>query len=169
MRNTVFFFLGMIVAFCLGFSFRAMIPLQSQTNAVAESKKVTGVGGIFFKSSDSKKLKEWYKVHLGLNTDAYGARFEWQEGADPKRKGSLQWSTFAETTKYFEPSTKDFMINYTVENLAGLVEQLKKEDVTIVDQLETYEYGSFIHIMDIDGNKIELYEPNYNHEMGKGK
>jgi len=126
-------------------------------------KRVTGVAGIFFKCKDPDKIKEWYKTHLGFDTDQYGARFEWQEGADPTKKGSLQWSPFSETENYFAPSTKDFMINYRVENLVALVEQLRKEGVTIVDRIETYEYGKFVHIMDIEGNKIELYEPNYEH------
>jgi predicted enzyme related to lactoylglutathione lyase len=123
-------------------------------------KRVTGIGGIFFKCKDTKKLKEWYKTHLGLNTNQYGAVFEWYQGADSSKKGFSQWSPFTETTKYFEPSTKDFMINYRVEDLEGLVEQLKKEGVTIADKMEVAEYGKFIHIMDLEGNKIELWEPN---------
>jgi predicted enzyme related to lactoylglutathione lyase len=79
---------------------------------------------------------------------------------DTTKKGFTQWSPFAETTKYFEPSTKDFMINYRVENLEGLVDELKKESVTIADKIETAEYGKFVHIIDIEGNKVELWEPN---------
>jgi len=123
-------------------------------------KKVTGIGGIFFKCNDPKKMKEWYKTHLGLDTNDYGATFEWREDEDPNKKGSTTWSPFAETTKYFEPSTKDFMINYRVENLEALVEELKKEGVTIVDKIETYDYGKFVHILDAEGNKVELWEPS---------
>ena len=123
-------------------------------------KKVTGIGGIFFKCKDPNKMKEWYKTHLGFETGQYGASFEWRQDEDPTKKGSTQWSPFAETTKYFEPSTKDFMINYRVDNLEALVEELKKEGVTIVDKIETYDYGKFVHIIDIEGNKIELWEPN---------
>ncbi|RYY85326.1 MAG: VOC family protein, partial [Chitinophagaceae bacterium] len=72
---------------------------------------------------------------------------------------STQWSLFSETTKYFQPSDKDFMINYRVENLEGLVEQLKQEGVTIVDAIESYDYGKFVHILDAEGNKIQLWEP----------
>lgn len=122
-------------------------------------KKVTGIGGIFFKCKDPNKMKEWYKNHLGLNTNDYGANFEWRDAEDPTKKGSTQWSPFAETTKYFEPSGKEFMINYRVENLELLVEELKKEGVTIVDKIETYDFGKFVHIIDIEGNKIELWEP----------
>jgi predicted enzyme related to lactoylglutathione lyase len=121
-------------------------------------KKVTGIGGVFFKCKDSKKITEWYKTHLGLNTNDYGATFEWLQTEDPTKKGSTQWSPFAETTKYFEPSAKEFMINYRVHDLEALVAQLKTEGVTILDNIETYDYGKFVHIMDIEGNKIELWE-----------
>jgi predicted enzyme related to lactoylglutathione lyase len=93
-------------------------------------------------------------------TNEYGAVFEWRQGADSTQKGFSQWSPFKETTKYFDPSTKDFMINYRVENLEALVEQLKKDGVTVTDKIEAVEYGKFVHIMDIEGNKIELWEPN---------
>ena len=115
-------------------------------------KKVTGIGGIFFKCKDPNKIKEWYKTHLGLDTNDYGATFEWRDEEDINKKGSTTWSPFAETTKYFEPSTRDFMINYRVENLEALVEELKKEGVTIVDTIEAYDYGKFVHIIDIEGN-----------------
>ncbi len=123
-------------------------------------KRVTGIGGIFFKCKDPNRMKEWYKTHLGLETDQYGTTFEWRQGSDPAKKGFTQWSPFTESTKYFEPSTKEFMINYRVENLEALVEQLKKEGVTITDNIESFEYGKFVHILDIEGNKIELWEPN---------
>lgn len=122
-------------------------------------KKVTGIGGIFFKCNDPSKMREWYKTHLGLDTNEYGATFEWKEASDSSKNGSTQWSPFPETTKYFEPSAKDFMINYRVADLEALVEELKKEGVTIVDAIETYDYGKFVHIIDIEGNKIELWEP----------
>ncbi|MDX6189954.1 VOC family protein [Flavobacterium sp. Fl-318] len=122
-------------------------------------KKVTGIGGIFFKCNDPDKMKEWYKTHLGLDTNEYGATFEWKEASDSTKNGSTQWSPFPETTKYFEPSAKDFMINYRVADLEALVEELKKEGVTIVDTIETYEYGKFVHIIDMEGNKIQLWEP----------
>ena len=122
-------------------------------------KKVTGIGGIFFKCKDPNKVKEWYQKHLGLDTNQYGATFEWYEAADSTKKASTQWSPFSETTKYFEPSAKEFMINYRVENLVELVEELKKEGVTIIDNIETFDYGKFVHIIDLEGNKIELWEP----------
>lgn len=123
-------------------------------------KRVTGIGGIFFKCKDPDKVKQWYKTHLGFDTDKYGTNFEWRQSADSTKKGFSQWSPFTEDTHYFNPSTKDFMINYRVENLEELLEELKKENVTILDEIETFEYGEFVHILDVEGNKIELWEPN---------
>jgi predicted enzyme related to lactoylglutathione lyase len=122
-------------------------------------KKVTGIGGIFFKCKDPDAMKNWYNQHLGLTTDQYGTTFEWRLADDNSKKGFSQWSPFKETTTYFAPSTKDFMINYRVENLEELVAELKKSGIEITDSIETFEYGKFIHIMDPEGNKIELWEP----------
>lgn len=122
-------------------------------------KKVTGIGGIFFKCKDPKALKEWYKTHLGIDSSEYGVTFDWKEAAEAHPTGSITWSPTSETTDYFEPSTKEFMINYTVDDLEALVEELKKEDVKILDEMAVYDFGKFIHIMDPEGNKVELWEP----------
>lgn len=122
-------------------------------------KKVTGIGGIFFKSKDPDAIKKWYQDHLGLPVDPYGASFEWRREDDPSKKGTTIWSPFKETTQYFEPSEKQFMINYRVENLEALVAELKTAGVTIVDEIQSYDYGKFVHILDPEGNKIELWEP----------
>ncbi len=123
------------------------------------NKRVTGIGGIFFKCKAPADLRNWYRDHLGLNTNEYGSLFQFRDAINPDQKQYLQWSTFSEDTKYMEPSSKDFMINYRVENLIELVDVLKKEGVTILDEIETYDYGKFVHIMDPEGNKIELWEP----------
>jgi predicted enzyme related to lactoylglutathione lyase len=123
-------------------------------------KRVTGIGGIFFKCQDPEKMKQWYKTHLGFDTSQYGAKFEWLQAADSTEKGYTLWSPFPDKTKYFDPSSKDFMINYRVENLEALVAALKEEGVTVLDEIETFdEYGKFVHILDVEGNKIELWEP----------
>jgi len=121
-------------------------------------KRVTGIGGIFFKSENPAELKEWYKKHLGLNTDQYGCTFWWKDkqGND----ASTQWSPFAADTTYFNPSQKQFMQNFRVHDLDGLLVKLKEEGVTIVGEPETYDYGKFGWIIDPEGNKIELWEPN---------
>jgi predicted enzyme related to lactoylglutathione lyase len=121
-------------------------------------KKVTGIGGIFFKCKDPQNIKEWYSKNLGLPTDDYGATFKWQEEGS-SNNGITQWSPFPADTDYLDPSEKEFMINYRVENLVALVEQLRSDGVTILDEISTYEYGKFVHILDIEGNKIELWEP----------
>ncbi len=144
--------------FLLGFAFKSVLT-PPQTNP-STMKKVTGIGGIFFKCKDPKKVREWYATHLGLQTNEYGSVFEWYQGADNTKKGFSQWSPFSETTKYFEPSAKEFMINYRVENIEALVAELKKNGVTVLDSIETYNYGKFVHILDPEGNKIELWEPN---------
>jgi len=151
----IIFTLCILASFMLGFAFKS-----ATENGSEDLKRVTGIGGIFFKCKDPKKMRAWYQEHLGLNTNEYGAVFEWYQGADNSKKGFSQWSPFNEKTKYFQPSEKDFMINYRVQNLEKLVEELKKENVTVVDKIEAYEYGKFVHIMDIEGNKIELWEPN---------
>jgi predicted enzyme related to lactoylglutathione lyase len=146
-------------SFLSGFAFHSLL-IATRQNGQQKVRKATGIGGIFFKCKDPKKVREWYQTHLGLNTNQYGAVFEWRQGADTTKKGFLQWSPFSEKTKYFGPSTKEFMINYRVENMLALVEELKRNGVTIVDTIQAVEYGKFVHILDIEGNKLELWEPN---------
>ena len=158
MQKTSLVILTITASFCLGFGFRTIIDAQSIDKT--QMKKVTGIGGIFFKSKDPKKIREWYQRHLGLQVDKYGAVFEWWQGADSTHKGFTQWSPFSEKTKYFEPSTKDFMVNYRVDDLEALVEELKTNGVHVVDTIQTVEYGKFVHLLDLEGNKVELWEPN---------
>lgn len=122
-------------------------------------KKVTGIGGIFFKCTDPGKMNEWYAKHLGIPVSDYGTMFESREIDNPDKVAYTVWNPFPQDTQYFEPSKKDFMINYRVENLVELVEELKSAGVTIVDDIKTYDYGKFVHILDPEGNNIELWEP----------
>lgn len=158
MRRYALIILALATAFCFGFEFRTVV--ESSNEKKQTMRKVTGIGGIFFKCKDPKNMREWYQANLGLNTSEYGAVFEWYQGADSTKKGFTTWSPFAEKTKYFEPSDKDYMINYRVENLDALLKELQKNGVTILDQVESVEYGKFVHILDPEGNKIELWEPN---------
>lgn len=121
--------------------------------------RVTGIGGIFFKCNDPVATRNWYRDHLGLKTNDYGSLFEFRQGANPDKIGYLQWSTFKQDTEYFDPCKKEFMINYRVDDLEALVSRLRQEGVTIVDDIESYDYGKFVHILDNEGNKIELWEP----------
>ncbi len=158
MKKTFLFTLALSTSFCFGFVAKSFITESSIEQP--SLKRVTGIGGIFFKCKEPKKVREWYQQHLGLEVNAYGSVFEWYQGADSTKKGFTQWSPFNEKTNYFEPSTKEFMINYRVANLDALVLELKKEGVTITDTVATYDYGKFVHIMDLEGNKLELWEPN---------
>lgn len=162
MKKTVLLVSALLISFGLGYAFNSIVKKPDELPV----KKVTGIGGIFFKCKDPKKLKAWYSKHLGLKTDAYGTVFEWRQGVDTTKRGFTQWSPFKETTKYFEPSKKEFMINYRVENLEWLVKQLKRDSVVITDTIEKFDYGKFIHILDLEGNKIELWEP-YDNEYAK--
>ncbi|WP_207765230.1 VOC family protein [Solitalea longa] len=158
MKKTSLIVLVIAASFLSGFAFKTIITKPA--NHSAKLKKVTGIGGIFFKCKDPKKMRDWYETNLGLSVNQYGSVFEWYQGADSTKKGFSQWSPFNEKTTYFEPSTKDFMINYRVENLKALVAELKTNNVTILDTIATYDYGKFIHILDAEGNKVELWEPN---------
>lgn len=124
-------------------------------------KRVTGLGGVFFKSKDPNAIKEWYGKHLGLPVNDYGVSFQWLEvdNKDAKEPATTAWSPFKEDSKYFNPSEKPFMFNYRVENLVELMKLLKEEGVQIIGEIEEYPYGKFGWIMDPEGNKIELWEP----------
>jgi predicted enzyme related to lactoylglutathione lyase len=124
-------------------------------------KRVTGIGGIFFKSEDPKKLKAWYGQHLDLKITDWGSTFYWIDPNDPAAKvpARTEWSPFKNDTTYFSPSEKPFMFNYRVENLVELLKVLGDEGVTVVGAMEEYPYGKFGWIMDPEGNKIELWEP----------
>lgn len=123
-------------------------------------KRVTAIGGIFFKTENPEKMRQWYAEHLGLNTDKHGTTFEWRHSDTPERKGFTAWSPFSAKTDYFKPSEKEFMVNYRVDNLDWLLAQLKTEGVDIIGEIMVESYGKFAHILDPEGNKIELWEAN---------
>lgn len=132
---------------------------ESNEKSDKTTPKVTGIGGIFFFSENPKETNDWYAKNLGFDTNDWGATFESRNSSNPDEVNALQWSTFKKGDEYFSPSKKDFMINYRVQNIEGLVNKLKENGVTILDDITTYDYGKFVHIMDADGNKIELWEP----------
>jgi predicted enzyme related to lactoylglutathione lyase len=142
------------VAFLAGFGFSRL------TTAPNARPRVTGIGGIFFKAKDPAALKAWYSKNLGIRMGGYGSNFEWWQGADSSKKGFTTWVPFKETTKYFHPSEKQFMINYRVEGLTQLLAQMKLAGILPTDTVQKVSYGSFVHLMDPEGNKIELWEPN---------
>jgi predicted enzyme related to lactoylglutathione lyase len=132
--------------------------MSEPTNKTDKSTpKVTGIGGIFFFSDNPKETKDWYAKNLGLEFNEWGSSsFESRDLDKPDEINSLQWSPFKKGDEYFSPSKKDFMINYRVQNIEGLIAKLKENGVTILDTIATYDYGKFVHIMDTEGNKIEL-------------
>ena len=157
MKKTVFIIIALVASFGFGFALHSVITAKAM--ATEQNRKVTGIGGIFFKCKDPGKVREWYKTNLGFAANKYGMNFTWYEGWDSTKKGSTQWSPFKESTDYFEPSKKDFMINYRVENLDALVKELKQNGVTLTDTMVSYDYGKFVHILDVEGNKVELWQP----------
>jgi len=133
--------------------------MEDPKNQTDNAPKVTGIGGIFFFSDNPKETREWYAKNLGIETNDWGAAFESRNCNNPEKTESLQWSPFKKGDDYFSPSKKEFMINYRVQNIEALVVQLKENGVTILDEIASYDYGKFVHIMDEEGNKIELWEP----------
>ena len=119
--------------------------------------RVRGIGGVFFRCNDPAAQRDWYKQHLGLNTDDYGTNFEWRQADNPEKKGYSQWSPFKAETTYFESA---FMINYRVDDLDLLLVKLKQSGVEILGDVSVEDYGKFVHIRDPEGQRIELWEPN---------
>jgi predicted enzyme related to lactoylglutathione lyase len=122
--------------------------------------RVTGIGGVFFKSTnDHKALSEWYSKNLGIQLEPWGgAILKWPDD-HANDDGLTVWNVAAKTTEWFSPSAASFMINYRVDNLAELLEQLQQNGVRILKGPESHENGKFAWILDPDGNKIELWEP----------
>lgn len=131
--------------------------IKNSTDAL--TPKVTGIGGIFFFSENTKEISAWYAKNLGLEINEWGSSFEFRNANRPEEINYLQWSPFKKGSAYFAPSKKEFMINYRVQNIEGLVNKLKENGVTILDEIEHFDYGKFVHIMDAEGTKLELWEP----------
>jgi len=135
-------------------------PTEKTTEIIdSNTPKVTGIGGVFFASDDPSTMQNWYSDNLGIALDPYGSVFEFRNGNNPDEINYLRWSLFKKDSEYLKPSKKEFMVNYRVQNLEGLVDQLKQNGISILDTIAIYEYGKFAHIMDPEGNKIELWEP----------
>lgn len=124
-----------------------------------KKSKVKAIGGVFFRSADPQQTRDWYARHLGLAVDAYGTNFAWRSKDEPEKSGYTQWSVFKEDTAYFGESGQQYMINYRVENLDALIDTLRQEGVEIVDEVTQESFGKFVHIIDNDGRRVELWEP----------
>jgi catechol 2,3-dioxygenase-like lactoylglutathione lyase family enzyme len=161
MKKTLLLLLIISCSFIVGFAVGIKKAEHTSPNGV------TGIGGIFFKCKDPKKLKEWYNDNLGFRNNAYGTNFEWRQAGDSTKKGFTLWAPFKETTTYFE---KEFMVNYRVNGLNTLLANLATKGILPIDTVERASYGNFVHIKDPEGNRIELWEPNDEeyYKMGPG-
>ena len=123
-------------------------------------RRVTGIGGIFFKARDPKALGEWYRKHLGVPVEDWGGvSFDWVTPENPAGVGSTVWSPFKDDTTYFAPSTQPFMVNYRVVDLDALLAALREEGCAVDEKVQDGEYGKFGWVMDPEGNRIELWQP----------
>jgi len=123
-------------------------------------KRVTGIGGIFFKAKDAPALRSWYQRHLGIDVQVWGgAAFDWVDSDGKPTSGTTAWSIASSESDQFAPSQAAFMINYRVEDLRGLVAALRAEGCNVVDEIDESEHGKFCHVIDPEGNKVELWQP----------
>ena len=123
-------------------------------------KRVTGIGGVFFKSNDPKALAKWYRVHLSLNVEEWGGvAFRWNNDDNPTGTGTTIWCPFKSDTDYFAPSQSSFMVNFRVADLHSLLAALRSEGCQVEEKVEESEYGKFGWVLDPEGNKLELWQP----------
>jgi predicted enzyme related to lactoylglutathione lyase len=157
----LFLVVGICIGGLLSFVLKSEPTEESiqRKTAISNEPRVTGIGGIFFFSDNPTQTKAWYAKNLGLVTNEWGSTFEFRNAHQPDQINYLQWSPFKTGNAYFQPSKNEFMINYRVTQLEKLVEQFKANGVTVLDTVEYYDYGKFVHIMDPEGRKIELWEP----------
>ena len=123
-------------------------------------KRVTGIGGVFFKAKDAPALRDWYKRHLAIDVQDWGgAAFDWTDSNGKPIGGTTAWTVFPEGGKQFAPSNASFMVNYRVDDLHALIAALKAEGCNVLDKIDDSEYGKFGWVIDPEGNKVELWEP----------
>jgi predicted enzyme related to lactoylglutathione lyase len=123
-------------------------------------RRVTGIGGIFFQAKDPVVLRAWYKRHLGIDVQEWGgAAFDWTDEAGKPTGGTTAWCIGAADSNSYAPSQSSFMVNYRVEDLAGLLEALRSEGCNVLEKTDDSEYGKFGWVMDPEGNKVELWQP----------
>ena len=139
-----------------------MLSQAEENDHSTSSKRITGIGGVFFRAKDPARLMAWYQKHLGVKPESKGSNnsvFQWRERDDETKVAHTVWAIFPHDKKYFDPSRSAFMINYRVQDPDRLLEQLKSEGVTVDEKREEYDYGKFGWITDPEGNRIELWEP----------
>jgi predicted enzyme related to lactoylglutathione lyase len=136
------------------------MPVKKSRASVTPIRRVTGIGGFFFKSETPKELMAWYHKHLGIAVDDWGGwAFQWREKRRPQRLGATVFNPFPKDTTYFDPSESSYMFNLRVADLLALLAQLRREGVHVIDEVQEFPYGKFGWIIDPEGRKIELWEP----------
>jgi catechol 2,3-dioxygenase-like lactoylglutathione lyase family enzyme len=152
----------LLISACLrgGQEVQAPQPETSKPPVKTEPRgRILGIGGVFFKSADRDQMRDWYAKHLGLDGKGQGVMLPWREHDDPQKEHVTVWTVFPATTHYFDPSHAPFMVNYIVDDLDALLERLGQEGVKIDAKRIDGSYGKFAWIYDLDGNKIELWQP----------
>jgi catechol 2,3-dioxygenase-like lactoylglutathione lyase family enzyme len=134
-------------------------PVKMGETKTEQRGRILGIGGVFFKSANRDQMREWYSKHLGLADKGQGVMLPWREHDDPQKEHVTVWTVFPASTKYFDPSPAPFMINYIVDDMDALLDRLKQEGVKIDPKRMDESYGRFAWIYDLDGNKIELWQP----------
>ena len=133
-------------------------PEKSKPPVKVEQRgRIVGIGGVFFKSANRDQMREWYSKHLGLADKGGGAMLPWREHDDPQKEHVTVWTVFPASSNYFDPP---FMVNYIVDDMDALLDRLKQEGVKIDPKRMDESYGRFAWIYDLDGNKIELWQPS---------
>jgi len=123
-------------------------------------KRVTGIGGIFFKARDPAMLRDWYRRHLGIDVQDWGGTaFRWNNPEAPEPDAVTVWTIFEQSSSYFAPSNAAFMVNYRVDDLHALLAALRAEGCEVDEKVDESEYGKFGWVMDPEGNRIELWQP----------
>jgi catechol 2,3-dioxygenase-like lactoylglutathione lyase family enzyme len=152
----------LLISACLkgGQEVQSQEPEESKPPGEKERRgRILGIGGVFFKSANRDQMREWYSKHLGLADEGHGAMLPWREHDDPQKEHVTVWTVFPDSTKYFDPGHAPFMINYIVDDMDALLDRLKQEGVKIDPNRMDESYGRFAWIYDLDGNKIELWQP----------
>ena len=122
--------------------------------------RITGIGGVFFKCKDPEALQVWYREKLGFELEEYGGQtFHWRNDPKKPEEQYTVWSPFKAQTEYFDPSDKEFMINFRVDDLGSFVSLLKSRGIELIGGIDEEPYGRFAWIMDPEGTKVELWEP----------
>lgn len=152
----------LLISACLKGEQQAQPPQPEKSKPpvkVEQRGRILGIGGVFFKSANRDQMREWYSQHLGIADKGGGAMLPWREHDDPQKEHVTVWTIFPAASTYFGPSPAPFMINYIVDDLDALLDRLKQEGVKIDPKRMNESYGRFAWIYDVDGNKIELWQP----------